>query len=97
MTHYMIACRDRAGAGAIRTANRDQHLAYLRSALPVDVRAAGPLLDADGAMVGSLLIVASDDRQAVSAFLEGDPYRSADLFESVEVSAWKPVIGPLAG
>jgi uncharacterized protein YciI len=44
-------------------------------------------------MCGSLLILDVADRAAAEAWADGDPYAKAGLFETVEIHAWKQVIG----
>jgi uncharacterized protein YciI len=88
---FVLICRDEPGALETRKANRDAHLAYL--AETGVVRLAGPLLDDDGAMVGSLLAVEVADRAAAEAFAAADPYARAGLFASVEIMGWRRVVG----
>jgi uncharacterized protein YciI len=40
-----------------------------------------------------MLILECPDEAAARAFLARDPYASADLFASVELRAYKPVLG----
>jgi uncharacterized protein len=82
---------DKPGALAIRQANREAHLAYIQTTGIVEM--AGPFLDADGAMVGSLVILNVPDRAAAEAWAASDPYALAGLFRSVELREWKRVIG----
>ena len=51
------------------------------------------MLDDDGAMCGSLIVVQAEDRAAAEAFAAGDPYALAGLFEAVTITAMKPVLG----
>ena len=90
MFHVLI-CQDRPGALDIRLANRDAHLAYIRETGVV--AQAGPLLDAEGAMAGSLVILDVPDLAAAEAWAKSDPYARADLFASVQIRPWKRVIG----
>ena len=87
---FALICRDRPGARDIRKANRDAHLAYVADH---PILLGGPMLDDAGGMIGSLLILDVDDRAAAEAFAASDPYATAGLFESVEIVAWKRVIG----
>ena len=87
---FALICRDKPGALEIRKANRDAHLAY---AAEHPVLIGGPMLDEAGAMIGSLLILDVEDRSAAEAFAAADPYAQAGLFETVEIRAWKRVIG----
>ncbi len=42
--------------------------------------------------MGSLLIMAFDDRGQAQAFAEGDPYARAGLFESVTIRPFRKVL-----
>ena len=44
-------------------------------------------------MDGSLVILDVADMAAARDWAENDPYARAGLFESVEIRAWKKVIG----
>lgn len=88
---FLLICRDRPGALEVRKANRDAHLAYAREAGVVAI--AGPMLDDEGGMIGSLLALDVGSRSEAEAFAAADPYATAGLFESVEIVGWKRVIG----
>jgi uncharacterized protein YciI len=91
---FFVHCEDRAGAESVRKENRAAHLEYIAG---FDVRFAGPTLDDAGEhMTGSVLVVEAADRAALDAFLEGDPYARAGLFERTTVCRFKQVI-PAAG
>ena len=53
----------------------------------------GPFLDPAGQPCGSMLILDCPDEAAARAFLAGDPYAKAELFASVELRAFSPVVG----
>jgi uncharacterized protein len=89
---FTLVCRDRQGALDLRLANREAHLAYLAS-FGERVKLAGPFLDDDGKPTGSLLVFEAQDRAEAEAFGAGDPYAQAGLFESVQVQAFRTVIG----
>ena len=88
---FALICLDRDGALELRKANRDAHLAYVAETGVVSI--AGPFLDDDGGMNGSLLVLDVPDRAAAEAWAAGDPYAKAGLFESVTIRAWKKVKG----
>jgi len=88
---YLVICRDRPEATGVCAATRDAHLAYLKATGVVTL--AGPLMDDAGAMNGSLLVIDVADRAAAEVFAAGDPYAAAGLFASVEIVAWKRVLG----
>jgi len=88
---FVIYCRDKEGAEAVRLENRDAHLAYV-DASDLEPVIAGPLLSEDGEhMRGSMLVLEADDAAAVEAFAASDPYRLAGLFESVEIHPFRKV------
>ncbi|HLS58583.1 MAG TPA: YciI family protein [Paracoccaceae bacterium] len=88
---YALICNDRPGSTELRKRVREDHLAYIRETGVVVE--AGPFLDSEGEMVGSLVVIEADTRAAAEEWAAGDPYARAGLFESVEIRAWKKVIG----
>ena len=88
--HFLIHAIDRSDAGSLREHTRPTHLDYLGG---FDVVFGGPMLDDDGAMCGSLIVVQAEDRAAAEAFAAGDPYALAGLFETVTITAMRPVLG----
>ncbi len=88
---FALIAKDKPGAIEIRKANRDAHVAYLKSTDAVEM--AGPFLDENGEMCGSLIILDLPDMAAAEAWAAQDPYKAADLFQSVEITAWNKVIG----
>ena len=90
MPHILI-CRDRKGALETRLANRAAHLAYVAETGLATF--GGPMLDAEGGMCGSILMLATEDRAEAEARAAAAPYALAGLFESVEINGFKHVIG----
>jgi len=78
---------DRDGAGERRAALRSVHLSYLRDHAS-DLKAAGPLLDANGSPCGSLLIFQTEFPQALEALASHDPYVTGGVIETVKVARW---------
>ncbi|MEM6934426.1 MAG: YciI family protein [Pseudomonadota bacterium] len=89
---YAIICVDKPGALQTRLDNREAHLGHIEAAGGSIVQA-GPFLDAQDRMCGSLLIMEADDVSAVETWAAADPYVKAGLFESVSIRPWKRVIG----
>jgi uncharacterized protein YciI len=89
---YAIYGLDKPDGLDVRKANRDAHVAHLRRHLD-NIVVAGPLLSEDGAtMIGSLIVVDFAEKAGLDAFLAGDPYAKAGLFQSVAVRPWKKVL-----
>ncbi len=86
---YAIQTKDKPGHGQLRAELRGQHLAYLDANL-ARLLAAGALIDDDGTGGhGGILIVDTEDRAEAEAFLAGDPFSKAGLFESVTLTRWR--------
>lgn len=88
---YALICKDKPGALQIRLDTRAEHLAYIDKTGVVEQ--AGPFLDDDGDMIGSLVILEVPSKQDAEAWATLDPYAEAGLFESVTIMAWKKVVG----
>lgn len=85
-----LIARDKPGALQTRLDNRAAHLAYIDETGVV--AQAGPLLEGDD-MIGSLIILDVADMTAARGWADNDPYARAGLFQSVDLIAWKKVIG----
>lgn len=88
---FALIAKDKPGSLDIRKANREAHVAYLKASDAVEM--AGPFLDEAGNMCGSLIVLEFEDITEAQAWAAEDPYKKADLFESVEIIAWNKVIG----
>ena len=88
---FALIAKDKPNSLDVRLANRDAHVAYLKSSDAVEM--AGPFLDTDGNMCGSLIVLEFDDISEAKAWAANDPYKQAELFQSVEITAWNKVIG----
>ncbi|MEM8776162.1 MAG: YciI family protein [Pseudomonadota bacterium] len=85
-----LIARDKADALQTRLDNRKDHIAYLERSTCVSQ--AGPLLDPEGKMVGSMIVLDVERMEDAQDWAAGDPYAAAGLFESVELIEWKKVI-----
>ena len=90
MPLFAVICRDKPGALQTRLDTREAHLAHIRDS--GIVAQAGPLIE-DGQMCGSLVILDCADLGAAQAWADADPYKGAGLFERVQITEWKRVIG----
>lgn len=86
-----LVCIDKPDCLQIRLDNRAAHLAYIAATAVVEM--AGPFLNADGQMTGSLIILTVDTLADAQDWAQSDPYSLAELFQSVAVTEWKKVIG----
>lgn len=86
-----LICLDKPDHLHIRVENRPAHLEHIQSSGIVEM--AGPFLDADGQMIGSLVILTVTALEQAQAWADADPYAKAGLFESVTIREWKKVVG----
>ncbi|HMB16987.1 MAG TPA: YciI family protein [Pelovirga sp.] len=88
---FVIRCIDKKNHLHVRQENRPAHVDYLKS-FGVKLFAAGPLLDEDEQMCGSVVILDLPDRNAAEEFTGGDPYAKAGLFEQITIDHWNKVL-----
>lgn len=88
---FVIHAIDHPNSLALRMETRPRHLEYMA---PFDTPVAGPLLDDDDNPCGTCIIVELADRAAADAFIAGDPYTQAGLFQSVRVHPFRTVTWP---
>lgn len=86
-----LIAKDKPGALQTRLDNRAAHIDHIKAS--GIVAQAGPFLDADGQMCGSLVILEVEDIAEARAWADADPYARAGLFESVELIPWNKVVG----
>ncbi|TGD43278.1 YciI family protein [Pseudotabrizicola sediminis] len=86
-----LICIDKPDHLQTRLDNRAAHLDHIASSGIVEM--AGPFLDADGGMTGSLVILTVDTMDQAHSWAEADPYAKAGLFQSVTIREWKKVVG----
>lgn len=94
---FVIHAEDKAGALPRRLAAYDAHKAHLETAAERGVRivVSGPLVEADGAtMRGSFFLIEAADKPTVERFNAADPFRAADVWQSVSISAFLMRRGP---
>jgi len=86
---YAIQTTDKPNSGELRAKIRDTHVQYLTANLQ-KLLAAGALTADDGTGGhGGILIVDTEDRKEAEAFIAGDPFTKAGLFEKVTVTRWR--------
>lgn len=90
---FVALCHDKPDGLPVRLANRDAHIAWLKS-LGEKVRIAGPFFDESGkTMCGSVVVIEAGDLAEAKATFAADPYAGAGLFAAVEIRPWRWVVG----
>lgn len=93
--HFLIIAKDGTDAQALerRMAAREAHIAlgdeYLKKGNHLMAIA---LLNEQGQMCGSVMLVDFEDRAALDDWLEKEPYMTGKVWETIEVSSAK--VGP---
>jgi len=92
---WAIYAKDKAGALEKRMAERADHLDYLGDFGDQIVLAGASLTDDGETMTGSVIVVNMASREDVVAFSNGDPFTTAGVFESVDITrmrrgVWHP-------
>ncbi len=89
---FVVHCIDRPDAEDLRQRTRAEHLQYM-IAHGESVAFGGPLQTDDGTrVIGSLMVLSYDTREAVDAFLEAEPYSRAGLFSELRVSRLRQMV-----
>ena len=89
---FIVIGRDGSDEGAMarRLAARDNHLALAQKMKETgELLYAAALMDDDERMVGSALIMEMEDRAALDAWLEVEPYITGDVWRAFEITPCK--------
>ena len=85
---FVFRLLDKPASAALRERVRPEHKAYL-GRVAERIAFAGPLTEDDGAtMIGSLLAIDFDSREAALAWLADEPFTRAGLYARSEVQAF---------
>lgn len=85
-----VICKDKPAHLQLRLETREAHLAYGDQSGVVIM--AGPFLDDQGRMCGSLIVLNVPDIEAAHDWAANDPYAKVGLFENVSIQEWKQVV-----
>lgn len=88
---YMIKAYDGKNMLERRLAVRPRHLENMAK-VPGKVICAGGLLDEEGKMKGSVLIMDFESRELLQQYLDSEPYIKEQVWENVEVEPMNVVI-----
>ncbi len=85
---YVFRLLDKPDSATLRQRLRPTHKAYL-AAVAERIAFAGPLTHDDGVtMIGSLLAIDFDSREAAHAWLADEPFTCAGLYAGIEIHAF---------
>ena len=92
---FLVIAKDGtdADAPARRQGVREAHLEGARAlAASGALQVGGAILDADGGMIGSALILEAEDEAALRSALEADVYHRAGVWRSYEVYPFRRAV-----
>lgn len=94
---FMFICLDGEKTPPLRTKHLFGHLDHIE-AHNDKYRVAGPMRHSPGGEIfGSFFIVAADTEEEAWELMNGDPYISSDMYETITVSHFVPACGDLVG
>ena len=88
---YLIKAYDGDNTLEKRMAVRPKHLENIAKMME-HVICAGGLLDEEGSMIGSVLIMKFDDRVQLDNYLHTEPYLTEKVWEKVEIEPMNVVV-----
>jgi uncharacterized protein YciI len=87
---YAVQFTDDPERAAVRQQLMAAHLGFLETHRDC-IRAAGPLIDADGSGAGGLWLVEAVNRRAVDDLVRSDPFWPTGLRKTVRILQWTQV------
>ncbi|MEM9810850.1 MAG: YciI family protein [Pseudomonadota bacterium] len=96
-TCYLVICRDGAGSAALRKEHLADHLKHVEAHWTRYI-SAGPIREPGGeALVGSVFLVLAENLEDAKALMEGDPYITCGMYETIEYKEFSNSIGQYIG
>jgi uncharacterized protein len=96
MSHFAVIAWDVPDSAAIRDAARGAHFAHIERIVD-RVAVAGPLKGADGAIIGSLVVLDVANVADAEAVLRADPYFSAGVWDRWAIHPFVAAAGEWVG
>lgn len=90
--HYVVHAYDHTDAGALdrRMAARPAHFDYVRSLKEKgQFVLGGALLDPEGRMIGSMLLLDMETDEQLQNYLHNDPYIVQGVWETIDVKPFR--------
>ncbi|GAB5488734.1 MAG: hypothetical protein Pars2KO_23040 [Parasphingorhabdus sp.] len=93
---FILVCLDGNNTEDLRRDHMFGHLDHIEKYNDL-YRVAGPLKSDDGEFYGSFFMVSADDEAEARSIIEGDPYVTCGLFETITVYPFIPACGEWMG
>ncbi|RQS62545.1 YciI family protein [Burkholderia sp. Bp8963] len=81
---FVVYCVDHPGMAERRQTHFAAHKARLLAS-PLKARIAGPLIEPDGAVGGSLFLYEADDIETVRRLVQEDPFNTERIWKTVDI------------
>lgn len=96
-TCFLIICRDGPGSADLRKEHLDGHLRHVEDNWQKYVTA-GPIREPGGeTLVGSVFLVLADSLEEAKTLMNGDPYITCGMYETIEYKELTNAIGLFLG
>ena len=96
MSYFAIISHDAPGSVGPRLAHRDAHFAHIETIVE-KIAVAGPIKDAAGANIGSLVVLKCETAEEAEAILKSDPYFAAGVWARWDIHPFLPAAGEWIG
>lgn len=95
MPYFVVYALDKVNSSALRATHRRTHRARLRApdGRPLNVHIDGSLTDAQGQMIGPMLVIEAARQEVVEGFVDVDPCRIAGPYDRFDILPFKWVFG----
>jgi len=81
---FVVYCLDNPDMAERRQTHFAAHKARLMAS-PLTAKIAGPLIDPDGSVSGSLFVFETDDIENVRRLIHDDPFNTEGIWKSVDI------------
>jgi uncharacterized protein YciI len=96
-TCYLIICRDGPTASELRVTHLEGHMRHVEKHWRRYI-SAGPIREPGGdALVGSVFLLLADSLEDAQTVMNGDPYISCGMYETIEYKEFTNSIGQYMG
>lgn len=92
MPLFCFYCRDGEDSEKLRAMHKAAQREWMAEH-DANYLTAGPLLNAKGEFVGSLLVIQAEDEATARATINDDPYVTGGVWQSIRVDRFEPVKG----
>ncbi len=95
LMHYVVIAKDGTDpeAPGRRLSVREKHLEGVQPLVASGIlQVGGALLNKEGLMIGSMMVLEAEDEEAVWKFLKGDIYSKANVWQSFEIYPFRRAV-----